>query len=116
VEASVARVEQVWTDAQQAGRASKQDALLHETRKKAKATRYAWDAVAPAFGERAAEAASAWEEVTDALGELQDAHTATARLLQIASTAEDQGEPLLTYGILIGRIADQGDQARVRGR
>ncbi|MGC0252486.1 CHAD domain-containing protein [Pseudactinotalea sp. Z1748] len=115
VEASIVRVERTWAGALAAEQEAERDALFHRTRKKAKAARYACDALAPVFGKRATRAAAAWEEVTEALGEFQDARTATARLLQIARIAEEQGEPALTYGILIGRISEQGDQARARG-
>src|SRR5690625_4750554 len=115
VEASIVRVERVWAGAMAAEQEAERDALFHEVRKKAKASRYACDALAPAFGKRAARAAAAWEEVTEALGEFQDARTATARLLQLARIAEEKGEPVLTYGILIGRISSQGDQVRTLG-
>lgn len=116
VQASFDRVERVWAAAMAAEQGAERDALFHETRKKAKAARYACDALAPAFGKRAARAASAWEEVTEALGEFQDARAATAWLLQIARNAEESGEPVLVYGILIGRISEQRDRAQERGR
>jgi len=115
MEASIVRVERVWAGAMAAEQEAERDALFHEVRKKAKASRHVCDALAPAFGKRAARAAAAWEEVTEALGEFQDARTTTARLLQLARIAAEGGEPMLTYGILIGRISSQGDQARTLG-
>ncbi len=76
--------------------------LLHEARKRAKAVRYACEALAPAFGEEAADAAAAWERVTETLGGLQDAVVAATWLRDLARTAEGAGEPTFTYGVLVG--------------
>ncbi|MBB1483858.1 CYTH and CHAD domain-containing protein [Tessaracoccus sp. MC1865] len=76
--------------------------LLHEARKRAKAVRYAYEAVAPSFGDRAGESAAEWEAATDALGLLQDSSVATRWLTEVAAAAEAAGEPSFTYGVLAG--------------
>lgn len=73
--------------------------LWHEARKKAKAARYAWEAVAPAF-EGAKDAAKAWEQVTETLGTAQDTVVARVRLVELARTAHEAGEPTFSYGVL----------------
>ncbi|GAA4901630.1 CYTH and CHAD domain-containing protein [Tessaracoccus lubricantis] len=71
--------------------------LLHEYRKRAKAVRYAHEAVAPAFGDDAAVAAEAWEEVTDALGLVQDSVVAAQWLADFAAAADTVGESGSSY-------------------
>lgn len=75
---------------------------LHEARKRAKAVRYAYEALAPAFGEDAAGAAKVWERVTEGLGEVQDSAVAVGWLRDLARHAEEAGEPTFTYGVLVG--------------
>lgn len=83
--------------------------LLHETRKRAKAVRYACEALAPTFGDEAADAATAWEEVTETLGALQDAAVGARWLRELGRRAEEAGEPTYTYGVLVGTgLADAG--------
>lgn len=79
----------------------------HETRKRAKATRYAWEAARPALGEQAEVAALAWEEVTDSLGVVQDATVARERLKELAESAANAGEPTFSYGVLYQRELDR---------
>lgn len=79
----------------------------HETRKRAKATRYAWEAAIPALGETAVAAAAAWEEVTESLGIVQDATVAREWLNELAAAAEKAGEPTFTYGALYQREMDR---------
>ncbi len=90
----------------------------HVTRRRAKAVRYAWEALAPALGPDAAESARRWEEVTEVLGELQDVVVARARLLELAATAEHAGVPSFSLGVVAGEdrvaVADltaRGDEA-----
>ncbi|MBB1508632.1 CYTH and CHAD domain-containing protein [Tessaracoccus sp. MC1756] len=85
--------------------------LLHEARKRAKAVRYAYEAVAPSFGDRAGESAEEWEAATDAMGLLQDSSVATRSLTDVAAAAETAGEPSFTYGVLAGleRAGQSGD-------
>lgn len=71
--------------------------LLHETRKRAKAVRYASEALAPSFGHPAEEAAKVWEDVTETLGGLQDAVVADQWLTELAGAARAAGEPTVTY-------------------
>lgn len=105
---SAKRVERRWTAA---GNATGQERteLTHETRKKAKAARYAFEAVAEDL-EHGADAAAAWEQVTEALGVAQDTVVARARLLELAALAFRSGEPTFTYGVLYQReLASQQD-------
>ncbi|GAA5164725.1 CYTH and CHAD domain-containing protein [Ornithinimicrobium tianjinense] len=89
--------------------------LLHETRKRAKAARYACEALAPSFGARATDAAVVWEGVTEALGGLQDSVVATTWLREIAEAAEVAGEPTFTYGRLVGAESAEGERSRAAG-
>ena len=86
--------------------------LLHETRKRAKAVRYGCEALATALGEQAAGAAQAWEQVTETLGEVQDAALAAQRLRELAGTAQEAGEPGYTYGLLAAREAARAAAAQ----
>ncbi|XNY99623.1 CHAD domain-containing protein [Micrococcus luteus] len=79
-------------------------ALLHETRKQAKAVRYAFEAMVPAFGETAAARAAEWEQVTEALGAVQDLETVLPALRRVRDAAVDAGESSYTYGWLAGRL------------
>ena len=88
---------------------------LHETRKRAKAVRYGWEALVPAFGEAAQDPAEAWEQVTEALGGMQDAVVALEHLRGLLVAAEEVGEPILTYGVLIGRELDAEERAAAAG-
>ena len=88
---------------------------LHETRKRAKAVRYGWEALVPAFGEAAQEPAEAWERVTEELGGMQDAVVALEHLRGLLAAAEEAGEPDLTYGVLIGRELDAEERAAAAG-
>lgn len=76
---------------------------LHEIRKRAKAARYAYEALAPSFGEEAAALATAWERVTEALGAVQDSVVGEERLQELTLAARDAGDPDFTYGVLVGR-------------
>lgn len=89
--------------------------LLHETRKRAKAARYGWEAIAPVLGGTAAEHAGAWEQVTETLGAMQDATVAAGRLRELMATAEEAGEPTLTYAVLLGRELEAQERAALDG-
>lgn len=82
--------------------------LWHEVRKVAKAARYCSEALVDAFGEPAKAQADAWEEVTGALGEVQDTVVAEHTLIQRAATALEAGEPVDTY------LALEGAELRLR--
>src|SRR5699024_5123528 len=58
----------------------------HETRKMAKAVRYAFELLAEAFPE-APDCAQAWERVTDSYGEVNDSVVARERLMELAEAA-----------------------------
>lgn len=105
VDKAVARAQRDWDAAQEAeegGDHEERMHYLHETRKRAKAVRYAWEALTPAFGGDAAELASAWEQVTEHLGAVQDSVVAVTWLRELMAAAKDAAEPTHTYGVLIG--------------
>lgn len=77
--------------------------LMHETRKRAKAARYAWESLASAFGSAATAKAKAWTKVTESLGGLQDSVVSLGWLHELADAAQEAGEPTLTYGVLLGQ-------------
>ncbi len=77
--------------------------LFHEARKRAKAVRYACEAVAPALGEQVSAAAERWERVTEAFGEVQDSVVAEQWLRELGLLAAAAGEETYTYGVLVGR-------------
>ncbi|MEL4358903.1 CYTH and CHAD domain-containing protein [Luteococcus sp. H101] len=102
------RVTRRWAASQEAVGAE-QTELAHEARKKAKAARYAWEAVSPAFA-HGKDAARAWKQVTETLGVAQDTVVARERLLELADVAHAADEPTFTYGVLYGRqLAHQDD-------
>lgn len=78
---------------------------LHELRKAAKRTRYAAEAVAPAFGKPATRLAARMEDLQEALGEHQDSVDARATLRQLGVTAHLSGENGFSFGLLHGRQA-----------
>lgn len=106
---SVNRVHRRWKAAQ-AAQGAEHVELVHEARKKAKASRYAFEAVTGAF-DGAKEAAEAWEQVTEALGIAQDTVVARARLLELTKVAEQAEEPTFTYGALYQFEVSQQDSA-----
>lgn len=95
-----------WKDAEKAT-GDEQLRGWHETRKRAKAARYAWEASRTALGEQAVAAAAAWEEVTESLGVVQDATVARERLHELAEAAAHAGESAFTYGVLYQRELDR---------
>lgn len=85
--------------------------LLHETRKRAKAVRYAYEALAPTFGASAAAQARLWEAVTESLGQVQDLDVAVETVRSLRRVAEAAGEPTYTHGWLVGRLTAQQEPA-----
>jgi CHAD domain-containing protein len=85
------------------------DADLHEIRKRAKQARYAFEAVAPILGRRAAvaatRAATRLADVQTALGDHQDAVVAAA-WLRAAATDTDRPEVAFAAGRLCGPFDD----------
>ncbi|MCE1178220.1 MAG: CYTH and CHAD domain-containing protein [Micrococcales bacterium] len=114
VAAADRRVDRAWQAARQA-EGEERHRLLHETRKKAKAARYASEALADAFGEPAAELARLWEGVTDGLGQVQDGAVALARLRELCAAAEAAGESGFTYGALAAHDLIAAHQAEREG-
>lgn len=92
-----------------AGKLSGEEQRLawHETRKRAKAARYAWEAAIPALDETAVNAAAAWEQVTETLGIVQDATVAREQLRDLAEVAMAHGESAFSYGVLYQREIDR---------
>lgn len=87
--------------------------LLHETRKRAKAVRYAAEALAPTFGQDATSLAITWEQVTETLGQVQDCAVAAARIAELEALAQQAGESDYTYGVLAGMERATGALAQV---
>lgn len=86
-------------------------ARWHEVRKAGKAVRYCAEAVAPVHPELA-EPASAWEEVGETLGVLQDAAVADELLADL----EQSGPPSATWGVLRAIQADRHTASLATGR
>lgn len=72
----------------------------HRARIKAKRARYAAESVADIFGKRMATLADDLAEVTDVLGDHQDAHVAQGILRELAAHAETDGLTGLSLGLL----------------
>jgi len=72
----------------------------HAARIKAKRARYAAESVAPIFGGRMAKYAQRMSEVTELLGEHQDAHVAQTILRELASHDDVDGPSGMSLGIL----------------
>lgn len=87
------------------------DLALHEVRKKAKRTRYAAEAVTPAFGDPAAAHAKEMKSLQSLLGEHQDSVMARQTLRELAAVAHAAGESAFTYGLLYGREELRAAQA-----
>lgn len=107
-------VDRARTQAQAAAGAGEDQRLhrLHEARKKAKAVRYACEALAPALGAEATAAAAAWEQVTETLGAVQDSALAADWLREVAAAAQEADEPGYTYGVLAARARAHAEAAR----
>ena len=79
----------------------------HAARIKAKQARYAADAVAPIFGKDMSRYAARMSEVTELLGDHQDAHIAQTILRELAAHPETGGETGMSLGILHEYEADE---------
>jgi CHAD domain-containing protein len=79
------------------------DLALHEARKRAKRTRYAAEAAAPALGDPAAGLVKAAKQLQSLLGDHQDSVMAREALHELAGQAHAAGESSFTYGLLYGR-------------
>lgn len=109
LERGTRRVTRLWDKAHEAS-GRRQLELAHEARKKAKAARYAFEAVAHDLGQGDA-AAQAWTDVTEALGVAQDTVVARARLRELAAVAAEHDEPTFTYGVLWQQELAEQDRA-----
>lgn len=89
--------------------------LQHETRKKAKAVRYAHEAMALAWGRPEKEQARQWEAVTESLGAMQDTVTAREWLARISEAARARGESTSPFEVLVERAEQQGRDAAGTG-
>ena len=72
----------------------------HAARIKAKRARYAADAVAPVFGKPMRRYAEVMSDVTELLGDHQDAHIAQAILRELSTHADVDGRTGLALGVL----------------
>ncbi|MFL4950436.1 CHAD domain-containing protein [Streptomyces sp. MMS24-I31] len=79
------------------------DLALHEARKKAKRTRYAAEAAAPALGDVAGDLVKAAKTLQGLLGDHQDSVMARQALRELAGQAHAARESSFTYGLLYGR-------------
>jgi CHAD domain-containing protein len=79
----------------------------HAARIKAKRARYSADAVAPIFGKPMRRYAGSLAEVTELLGDHQDAHVAQQILRELASHADIDGRTGMALGILHEFEADE---------
>ncbi|MGW0968472.1 CYTH and CHAD domain-containing protein [Streptomyces sp. NPDC002516] len=79
------------------------DHAMHEARKKAKRTRYAAEAAAPALGGPAAGLVKSMKSLQSLLGDHQDSVMIRDALRELAALAHAAGESSFTYGVLYGR-------------
>ncbi|MFF5981669.1 CHAD domain-containing protein [Streptomyces olindensis] len=76
------------------------DVALHEARKKAKRTRYAAEAAAPALGKPAKTMVKSMKALQNLLGEHQDSVMARQALRELSAVAHAAGESAFTHGLL----------------
>lgn len=100
---AVARVTREWALARESDGEEQLD-RQHEARKRAKAVRYAFELLEPLLGAQAEAAAGRWEEVTEALGAVQDSRM-TIRWIR-------ETEPGFTGGVLVGMELARVEAAR----
>ena len=79
------------------------DLALHEARKKAKRTRYAAEAAAPALGSPATALTKSMKSLQTLLGDHQDSFMTRQTLRELSAVAHAAGESSFTYGVLYGR-------------
>ncbi|MQY32533.1 hypothetical protein SRB17_04840 [Streptomyces sp. RB17] len=87
------------------------DVAVHEARKKAKRTRYAAEAAAPALGGPARSLTKAMKSLTTLLGDHQDSVMTRLTLRELSAVAHAAGENTFTYGVLYGREEARAAQA-----
>ena len=88
--------------------------IWHEARIKAKRARYAADAVATIFGRDMQKFANALAQVTEVLGDHQDAFVAQTILREISSHQETDGVTGMALGLLHEYEAEEEILDRVR--
>lgn len=115
LDAAVRRVEKRARAARSTQDPQQRRALLHETRKKAKAARYAYEAWALARGAPAAKAAERWEQVTDTLGLTQDGVTVRSWLEEIIEAARTHGQGTTALEQIGVEVDRQGESATRAG-
>lgn len=76
------------------------DEMLHDVRKAAKRLRYACEVLEPCWGTPAKDLRKAAQEITQVLGDRQDAAVLRTDLRRIARAAAADGEHTFTYGVL----------------
>lgn len=84
---------------------------MHELRKKAKAARYAYEAIG-ASGELEA---AAWKRVTESLGTVQDVQVGSALLDELHQAATCAGEPTEAYDAMRDHLTDRMERAEREG-
>jgi CHAD domain-containing protein len=94
------RLDRAMRSAERAEPGATQDGLLHESRKLAKAARYAAESVTPVFGKPAKRFAAAMEDLQDVLGEHQDGVMTRQALRDIGAGSTRSGENGFTFGRL----------------
>ncbi|MFF3417103.1 CHAD domain-containing protein [Streptomyces sp. NPDC002698] len=87
------------------------DHAMHEARKKAKRTRYAAEAAAPALGGPAAGLVKSMKSLQSLLGDHQDSVMTREALRELAALAHAAGESSFTYGVLYGREEQRAAEA-----
>ncbi|MFE9764330.1 CHAD domain-containing protein [Streptomyces sp. NPDC005808] len=87
------------------------DLAMHEARKKAKRTRYAAEAAAPALGTPAADLVKSMKSLQTLLGDHQDSVMAREAVLELGTEAYAAGESAFTYGVLYGREEQRAAEA-----
>lgn len=86
------------------------DEALHDVRKAAKRLRYACEVLEPGWGKPARRLRKAVQEITQVLGERQDAAVLRTDLQRIARVATQAGESTFTYGVLHAREEARAEQ------
>lgn len=94
----------------------KQDAALHAARRAAKRTRFAAEAVAPAFGQPATRFARRLKKIQSTLGDHQDSVIARQVERELAIAAAQNSENAFSYGLLFQSDADASVRAIARGQ
>ncbi|WP_329299643.1 CYTH and CHAD domain-containing protein [Streptomyces sp. NBC_00659] len=87
------------------------DHAMHDARKKAKRTRYAAEAAAPALGGPAAGLVKSMKSLQSLLGDHQDSVMTREALRELAALAHAAGESSFTYGVLYGREEQRAAEA-----